>query len=138
MDLLDIGEVAARTGIAPSALRYYERESLLASTDRAGLRRQYDPNVIDRLAIITLAREAGFSIAEIRTLLATDGEPAEWKPLVAAKVASLREHIDRLEAIQTGLEHSLKCKSPNALSCPTFRATLANGFKPCSPQVGSG
>jgi DNA-binding transcriptional MerR regulator len=129
MELLDIGDVAARTGIAPSALRYYERESLLTSTDRVGLRRQYTPDVIDRLAIITLAREAGFSIAEIRTLLATDGAATAWKPLVAAKVKSLRDHIGRLESTLSGLEHSLKCKSPNALTCPTFRATLADAFR---------
>ena len=62
---LDIGEVAKRAGIPASTLRFYEEKGLVASVGRRGLRRQYDPEVLERLALIALGRSAGFSLEEI-------------------------------------------------------------------------
>lgn len=73
--LLDIGEVAARSGMAPSTLRYYEREQIIVSIERKGRRRQYASNILDTLAVVAICQRAGFTLAEIRELLATYARP---------------------------------------------------------------
>ena len=70
---LDIGEVAKRAGIPASALRFYEQKGLVASVGRHGLRRQYDVDVLERLALIALGRSAGFSLDEIARMFAPGG-----------------------------------------------------------------
>ena len=67
--MLSIGEVAKRTGVAASALRYYEREGLIPKAERSGGKRVYAIDILDRLALIGVAKAAGFSIAEVKTLL---------------------------------------------------------------------
>lgn len=64
-DLIDIGEVRSRTGLAASALHYYERQGLIRSVQRAGLRRQYQAETIDRLAAVALCQRAGLRLEEI-------------------------------------------------------------------------
>jgi DNA-binding transcriptional MerR regulator len=126
-ELLDIGEVAARTGLAASALRYYEREELIASADRKGLRRQYGPEVLDTLAVVAMCRRAGFSLSEIKLLLATRGN-AEWKVFAAHKRDELRSQVAHLDAIAAQLDHALRCPSPNVFDCEHFRARLAEAL----------
>lgn len=65
MGNLDIAEVAQRSGVPASALRYYEEKGLIASTGRRGLRRTFDARVLERLALIALGRAAGFSLDEV-------------------------------------------------------------------------
>jgi DNA-binding transcriptional MerR regulator len=65
-DLLDIGVVAARSGMTASALRYYERQEIITSSDRKGLRRQYRADVLDTLAVVAICQRAGFTLADIR------------------------------------------------------------------------
>jgi DNA-binding transcriptional MerR regulator len=120
---LDIGQVRARTGLPASTLHYYERHGLIRSVERAGLRRQYEAETIDRLAVIVLCQRAGFRLHEIADLLATGGEPA-WKNLVRAKQAEVRVQIQTLSAIERGLTHALDCPSDNVFRCEHFRAEL--------------
>jgi DNA-binding transcriptional MerR regulator len=122
--LLDIGEVSRRTGLAPSALRFYEAEGLVTSRTRKGLRRQYDAEALQRLAMIMFFRDSSFSLDEIRQILATEGNPA-WKDVARAKHAEIVRQIDRLQAMRAQLEHALQCPSPNLLQCPHLRQTLA-------------
>jgi DNA-binding transcriptional MerR regulator len=122
-NLIDIGEVRARTGLPASTLHYYERNGLIRSAERAGLRRQYEADTIQRLAVIVLCQRGGFSLEEITGLLATGGEPA-WKDLVQAKLAQLRSQIRSLRSIERGLTHALACPSDNVLRCEHFRAEL--------------
>jgi DNA-binding transcriptional MerR regulator len=117
--MLDIGEVAEATGLAPSALRFYERRGLLSSPARNGLRRTYEPDVIDRLGLIVTARDVGFSLGEIGELLDASDE-VTLRALMAAKVAELDERIDRLVAMRDRLSHGVDCKSPSLLGCPYF------------------
>lgn len=124
-DLLDIGEVRARTGLPASTLHYYERHGLIQSVGRSGLRRQYQPEVIEHLAVIVLCQRAGFRLDEISELLATGGEPA-WKDLAARKLAEVRAHIRTLRLIERGITHALECPSDNVLHCEHFRAELAS------------
>jgi DNA-binding transcriptional MerR regulator len=123
-DLLDIGEVSRRTGLAPSALRYYEAEGLISSRARCGLRRQYDAAALERLAVIRVFSRAGFRLAEIKQLLATGGDTS-WKALGRAKHAELGRQIAHLTAVRDELEHALQCPSPNLFQCPHFRRALA-------------
>lgn len=122
-DLIDIGEVRARTGLPASTLHYYERHGLIRSVERTGLRRQYEADTIERLAVIVLCQRGGFSLQEIAGLLATGGEPA-WKDLVQAKLTQLRSQIRSLRSIERGLTHALACPSDNVLRCEHFRAEL--------------
>ena len=123
-DLMDIGEVSRRTGLAPSALRYYEAEGLIRSRARCGLRRQYDAAALERLAVIRVFRQAGFRLAEIKKLLATGGDTS-WKELGRAKHEEIGRQIAHLTAVRDQLEHALRCPSPNLFQCPNFRGALA-------------
>lgn len=121
--LLDIGEVRARSGLAASTLHYYERQGLIRSVERVGLRRQYEPDTVDRLAVIVLCQRAGFRLEEIAELLATGGEPA-WKDLARTKLAEIQGQIRSLRTMERGLAHALECPSDNVLRCEHFRAEL--------------
>ena len=121
--MLDIGEVVEATGVAPSALRFYERRGLLSSPARNGLRRLYDAGVINRLALIVAARDAGFTVREIGELLDASDEPT-LRAGLAAKVAELDARIDRLIVMRDQLSHAVACQSPSLLECPHFRRKL--------------
>ncbi|MFJ6726301.1 MerR family transcriptional regulator [Streptomyces sp. NPDC091281] len=125
-DLLDIGELAARTGVAPSALRYYERLGLLTPYGRDGLRRTYRPEALDRVALILGARATGFSLAEVAAVLAAGR--AEVRDLLAAQCADLDTRIAALTAARTRLAHALTCRAPSLLDCPTFREAVREGL----------
>ncbi len=122
-DLLDIGDVAARSGLAASALRYYEHEGIIASTERKGLRRQFPREVLTTLAVVVLCRRAGFTLEETRTVLATGGDVA-WKTFAARKRDQLRAQAAHLGAMADQLDHALSCPSPNVFDCEHFRAAL--------------
>jgi len=131
--LLDIGEVATRSGMPPSTLRYYEREEIIESTDRKGLRRQYPTDVLDTLAVVALCRRAGFSLAEIKLLIATGGDPG-WKNLATRKRDELRARIRHLATIADQLDHALGCPSSNVFECEHFRAALHDALPVTDPQ----
>jgi DNA-binding transcriptional MerR regulator len=139
--LLDIGEVASRSGMAPSALRFYERERIIESVERKGLRRQFRPDVLTTLAVVAMCRQAGFSIEEIKELLATGGRPA-WKAFATQKRDELRAQAEHLETIAGQLDHALRCPSPNVFDCEHFRAALDEALpirvpSPSSPASAS-
>ena len=113
MEDLAIGEVARRAGIRPSALRYYESIQLLPPPRRVGGRRRYDETTVGMLKIIQLAQSAGFSVAEIATLLhgfAPETPPAaRWQPLARKKLRELDELIARAEHMKRILASGLNC-----------------------------
>jgi DNA-binding transcriptional MerR regulator len=121
---LDIAEVAQRSGVPASALRFYEEKGLITSTGRRGLRRLFDPDVLERLALIALGRAAGFSLAEIARMFAPDGRPHIDRKMLAAKAEELDGTIRRLIAMRDGLRHAAVCPAPSHLECPTFRRYL--------------
>ena len=87
--LVPIGELARRTGVAPSALRYYERIGVLSPADRAGQRRQYQKSSAERVARTRLCQDAGFTLAEIgRLLAATSRGRRPWSRLAERKLRS--------------------------------------------------
>ncbi|GEN05483.1 transcriptional regulator, MerR family [Myxococcus fulvus] len=122
---LDITEVARRSGVPASTLRYYEEKGLLSSTGRRGLRRLFGPDVLERLALIALGREAGFSLEEIARMFAPDGRLAIDRKLLVEKAEELDRSIRRLSAMRDGLRHAASCPAPSHLECPRFRRLLS-------------
>ncbi len=118
MESLGIGEVARRAGIQPSAIRYYESVGLLPEPRRVGGRRRYDADVLTRLTVIRMAQEAGFTVADIRTLF--HGFPddtaaaSRWRAVAARKIGEMDALIARAERMRGVLEESMRC------GCATF------------------
>jgi DNA-binding transcriptional MerR regulator len=122
--LLDIGEVARRTGVAPSALRFYERKNLISPTARTGLRRAYTPDVLDTLALITAARTAGFTLAEIKQLQDAHPDDHLLRQRLAAKADELDERVTQLTAMRDSLRHATACRHDPLTACPHFRTAI--------------
>jgi MerR family redox-sensitive transcriptional activator SoxR len=114
VEQLSIGEVAARSGMAPSALRYYEQEGLISASRTAGNARRYPRSVLRRLAVVRAARNVGLSLPEIRAALATlPGErpptTADWARLSSGWRDRLDEQIAALEQLRDGLSSCIGC-----------------------------
>ncbi|QLC24454.1 helix-turn-helix domain-containing protein [Parasphingopyxis algicola] len=124
MKALDIAEVAKRSGVPASTLRYYEERGLIESIGRRGLRRLFEPGVLQRLALIALGRAAGFSLEEIAQMFAPDGRPRIDRDALAAKADELDATIRRLGAMRDGLRHAAACPAPSHMECPNFRRLL--------------
>ena len=118
---IDIGEVARQSGVPASALRFYEEKGLIASTGRRGLRRLFDPGVLERLSLIALGRSAGFSLDEIARMFAADGQVRIDRSMLVDKADALDRTIEELTAMRDGLRHAARCKAPSHMECPTFR-----------------
>lgn len=121
---LDITEVARRSGVPASTLRYYEEKGLIRSTGRRGLRRLFDPGVVDRLALIALGGAAGFSLDEIARMFTPNGKPRIDRQALAAKAEELDRTIRKLGAMRDGLRHAAVCPAPSHMECPSFRRFL--------------
>jgi DNA-binding transcriptional MerR regulator len=118
---MDIAEVARESGVPASTLRYYEEKGLIASTGRRGLRREFSPRVLERLALIALGQAAGFSLEEIAAMFAADGRPRIDRHKLAAKADELDSAIKKMSAMRDGLRHAAVCPAPSHMECPTFR-----------------
>ena len=118
---LDIAEVACRSGVPASALRFYEEKRLIRSVGRRGLRRLFDPTVLERLGVIALGRLAGFSLDEMATMFGTGTRASIDRSALTAKAEELDKSIRELIALRNGLRHAAKCPAPNHFECPTFR-----------------
>lgn len=121
---LDIAQVAKRSGVPASTLRYYEEKRLIRSIGRRGLYRLFDHGVLERLALISLGRSAGFSLDEIARMFAPDGRPRIDRQMLAAKAEELDHTIRRLTAMRKSLRHAAVCPAPSHMECPTFRRLL--------------
>jgi MerR family redox-sensitive transcriptional activator SoxR len=112
--VLSIGELAARSGVAVSAIRYYEELGLLAPAERVSGRRRFDEAALDRLRAITAAQDAGFQLAEIALLF--DG--TRRHDLVEEKLAEVRARIRRLQKVAAALEQAAECGCSSLDHCP--------------------
>jgi DNA-binding transcriptional MerR regulator len=121
---MDIAQVARKAGIAASTLRFYEEKGLIASVGRDGLRRRFDPRVLDQLALIALGKAAGFSLVEIRSMFSPDGQPSIDRALLTAKADEIDATVRRLKAMSDGLRHAAVCPAPSHAECPTFQRLL--------------
>jgi MerR family redox-sensitive transcriptional activator SoxR len=113
MATMTIGEVAQRAGVRASAIRYYEEVGVLPPAARVSGQRRYDEAVLARLAVVKVAREVGFTIAEIRALVDgfdETGVPSErWRDLARDKLTEVEALLARAEQMRRLLEESLRC-----------------------------
>jgi DNA-binding transcriptional MerR regulator len=124
--LMTIGELARRTGVAPSALRYYEELGLLPPACRTAGQRRYDASAVDRVGMILLLRDVGFSLSEMKALMAARSQSLDaWRELARIKLAELDERIARAQAARTALQHGLRCEHVDFFDCPNFTRVLA-------------
>jgi len=121
---MDISEVARKSGLAASALRYYERKGVIHSLQSEGARRKFAPAVLDQLALIALGQAAGFSLDEIRMMFTPGGEPHIDRAMLASKADELEQTIKRLKAMVEGLRHAAACPAQSHAACPSFQRLL--------------
>jgi MerR family transcriptional regulator, redox-sensitive transcriptional activator SoxR len=116
-----IGEVARRSGLTASTLRYYERAGLLPAPARSSRRRQYEPRMMGRIRIIQVARDAGFTISETRAFLT--GFPSSaipssrWQKLAQRKLAELDLRITQVMKMKALLQSSFHCSCRTIEDC---------------------
>lgn len=139
---MDIAEVAKRSGVPASTLRFYEEKGLIASLGSPGERRRFAPQILDQLALISLGQSAGFSLEEIRSMFGANGQPEIDRQMLAAKADELDATIKRLQAMSRGLRHAAACPAPSHAECPTFQrlvktaAASAHARKHTTPGRG--
>jgi MerR family transcriptional regulator, redox-sensitive transcriptional activator SoxR len=116
-----IGEVAARSGVPASTIRYYEQIELLPASGRVNGRRRYGEDILQKLSFIRLAQQAGFTIVEIQSLLhdfPADALPStRWQHLSHQKLEEVDELMQKLEARKAILEQTLNCQCATLEEC---------------------
>ena len=120
--LLTITEVGEAAGLQSSALRYYEREGLIEPAGRAGGRRLYDESVLQRLAVVSLLQEVGFTINEISELLNRRGKRRMWRSLAEGKLDEIDAHLARVGAARELLSAALQCGCSSLETCEMVSA----------------
>lgn len=116
---MDISEVSKASGLPASTLRFYEEKGLIKSIGRNGLRRTFNDKVIERLALISLARSVDFSLDEIGEMFTQVGAEINRK-LLLAKADKLDSKIEELISVSDGLRHAAVCSAPSHFECPKF------------------
>ena len=134
---LTIGEAAERSGVATSALRFYEREGLIEATRSAGGQRRYHRDVLRRVAFIRAAQHVGLSLDEIRDSLASLPDnrtptAADWEKLSRSWRPLLDERIDELERLRDRLDSCIGC------GCLSLRACRLANPGDVAAQLGPG
>ncbi len=116
-----IGEIATRSGVPTSTIRYYEQIGLLPPAQRVNDRRRYDEAILQKLSVIRLAQQAGYSIAEIQMLVhdfPADAPPSmRWQALAEQKLQELDERMRNIQAMKSLLEQTLLCQCPTLDAC---------------------
>lgn len=121
---MDIAEVAKRSGVPASTLRFYEEKGLISAVGRQGLRRVFDAKILERLGLISLGRAAGFSLDEIARMVGPRGSPDIDRDLLVEKADELDRTIKKLIAMRDGLRHAAVCSAPSHMECPKFQRLL--------------
>lgn len=140
MQTFGIGELARRAGIAISAIRYYENIGLLPPSKRVNTKRCYDDSILQKISVIRMAQYAGFTIAEIQSLLhdfPVDTPPSErWQGLANKKIGELDELINRAQAMKSLLEQILACHCATIEDCASVEAVDQTGVVRVAASCG--
>lgn len=134
---MDISEVARRTGVPASTLRYYEKQGLIASLNRQGARRLFAPSVTRQLGLIALGQAAGLSLEEIKLMLTPGGQLSVDRALLSRKADEIDARIKQLRAVSKGLRHAAACPAPSHAECPTFQRLLGDAASGALRQLSS-
>jgi DNA-binding transcriptional MerR regulator len=120
---LSISDVAAASGLRPSALRYYEEAGLITPAGRRGGRRIYRPDVLSRLALAALAQEVGFTVPEIAALLGGHANNKErWREMAERKLGEIDLQMERLQAMKRLLRAAAACECSGVDACEVIEA----------------
>lgn len=124
-EFLTIGELARRTGVTTSALRYYDELGLVRPNRRVSGHRRYAVDAVDAVGVIRFFQEVGFTLAETKRLLASrKRSPSAWRTLAVRKSDELRHRIAKEDAARQALDHALVCPEADFLDCPNFWGTV--------------
>jgi DNA-binding transcriptional MerR regulator len=124
-EMLTIGELARRAGVAASALRYWEGVGLLPPPVRVSGQRRYPPATVGMIGAILLLRDVGFSLRDLKALLASATSAAERREVAGRKLAELDERIVQVQAARTAVAHSLSCPHEDFFECPSFTGMVS-------------
>jgi DNA-binding transcriptional MerR regulator len=117
---MSIGELAARTGVAITALRYYDQIGLVRPPRRVSGQRRYPESAVQTVGVVLFLRDVGFSLAEVGELMTDAPRPGRWSVLVERKLEALAEREHRLAVARTALEHARNCPAEHPSLCPRF------------------
>ncbi|MER7370653.1 MerR family transcriptional regulator [Nonomuraea wenchangensis] len=130
---LTIGELASRTGVATSALRYWETLGLLPPPARVSGQRRYPPSAVGLVGVVLLLRDAGFTLREVKAFLAARTAAGDdWRKLYQRKLAELDQRIAQAQAARTAVAHGLACPHEDIFECPNFTGGVAALLAGCS------
>jgi MerR family redox-sensitive transcriptional activator SoxR len=140
METLTIGDFAARSGVAPSALRYYERQGLIRSTRTGGNQRRYERSELRRVAFIRIAQQVGVSLDEIRDALASLPEnrtptKADWSRLSAHWRRKLEDRITLMERLRDQLTGCIGCGCLSMQRCNLINPKDRLSTRGTGPQM---
>lgn len=129
---MKIGQLARETGVASSAIRYYERLGLLPTPERTGGQRRYPRDERDRVLLIRFASEMGFTLSEIRVFLSglRESRPLgpRWKSMASRKIREVRRQIENAGRLKGLLEHLMQCRCASLQVC-VQRLSLSSRLK---------
>jgi DNA-binding transcriptional MerR regulator len=133
-----IGELSRRTGLSPSAIRYYEQQRLIPAAARRSGRRVFDDATLAQLVVVQLARDAGFTLAEIRQLVNEFGRN-RWRRMAERKLGEIRSTTERLRTMSVLLTELLECACPDIETCGRAlrREARRRGLEPASKKPAS-
>lgn len=137
---LSVGEVARRSGVAVSALHFYEAKGLIRGWRNAGNHRRYSRDVLRRVAVIKTAQRAGIPLKEIAAALASlpnarTPTAADWRALSAQWKADLDDRIERLTRLRDQLAGCIGCGCLSMAECPLRNPSDALGDKGPGPRL---
>jgi DNA-binding transcriptional MerR regulator len=135
--LLSIGELAERTGVATTALRYYDELGLVEPATRVSGQRRYPESAVAEVGVILLLREVGFSLTDIASLVA-GGERRSWREVIDRKLADLAAQQDRLDAARAALEHARRCPAGEPVHCSRFWSIIEGRLQGLSLEDSHG
>lgn len=142
MDTLLIGEVAQKAGVPSSTIRYYESIGLLPAPERVSGQRRYHTSVFQKLGVIQMARQAGFSVAEIQTLLHDFPEntppSTRWQEMASKKLIEIDAIIEHAKAMKDLLAQALQCQCEELDECVQITENGPSGelhMQPCCGRM---
>ncbi len=123
---MTVGELAKRTGVATSALRYWEGLGLIPAPARVSGQRRYTNSAVGVVGMILLLRDVGFSLHESKEFLGSRTQAVEdWRTLAQRKLAELDQQISKAQTAKKALTHALRCPHDDITTCPNFAIVVA-------------
>jgi DNA-binding transcriptional MerR regulator len=124
-DFLTIGELGRATGVATSALRYYEEIGLLPPASRVAGQRRYRPTAVWVVGAILFLRDVGFALGEIKQLMVARAKaPGAWRDLARRKLDELDARIHEAQVARIAVEHAINCPREDIVTCPKFQEVV--------------